>query len=296
MKIEALTPKSALPKRVWGYLLQRFPPLAYTILVGLFAGSAFGLAERLGGGATGLATEVSAALVVLLVFLHLRIMDEHKDFDVDCEAYPERLLSRRVVTLPLLRNLGLVAVALELLLVLSISQSAVLAWLACLVFTLLMRVEFGVGQWLNRHLVIYAVTHNPIVGLLAGFLWVCAEAPLGIELWLYIAIVSVGSLAFEIGRKIRLEHEEVSGVESYSSVLGKRAADRLLIGLRLLTGAGLFLLMTMLGSPQLGGVALGLQVVAGGWLWPGTRGAKGTEGVATATLLLDFLLIWVLVW
>lgn len=285
-----------LPARVWAYLLERFPPAAYTVLVGLFTTSAVMLVGRQTAVAPSFDVVLRAGAVVLLVFLHLRLMDEHKDYAADAAAYPDRCLSRGVVTLPLLFRLGVVAVVLEAVLAVSLSIEAAVAWVVCLIFTLLMRFEFGVGAWLNRRLLLYAITHNPVVALLAFFLWTVAGGAHDRLLALYIGIVSVGSLAFEIGRKIRLPEEEIVGVDSYSSVLGKGAADRLLAGLRLVTGLGLLALGVVLEEVLLGGMALGLQLVLAGFLLRGPRRAKVTEGVATIGLLLDFIWVGVMAW
>ena len=285
-----------LPARVWAYLLERFPPVAYTVLVALFTTSAVVLVGRQTAVAPSFDVVWRAGAVVLLVFLHLRLMDEHKDYAADAVAYPDRCLSRGVVTLPLLFRLGVVAVVLEAVLAVSLSIEAAVAWVVCLIFTLLMRFEFGVGAWLNRRLLLYAITHNPVVALLAFFLWTVAGGAHDRLLALYIGIVSVGSLAFEIGRKIRLPEEEIVGVDSYSSVLGKGAADRLLAGLRLVTGLGLLALGVVLEEVLLGGMALGLQLVLAGFLLRGPRRAKVTEGVATIGLLLDFIWVGVMAW
>ena len=277
-------------------MLERFPPAAYTVLVGLFTTSAVMLVGRQTAVAPSFDVVLRAGAVVLLVFLHLRLMDEHKDYAADAAAYPDRCLSRGVVTLPLLFRLGVVAVVLEAVLAVSLSIEAAVAWVVCLIFTLLMRFEFGVGAWLNRRLLLYAITHNPVVALLAFFLWTVAGGAHDRLLALYIGIVSVGSLAFEIGRKIRLPEEEIVGVDSYSSVLGKGAADRLLAGLRLVTGLGLLALGVVLEEVLLGGMALGLQLVLAGFLLRGPRRAKVTEGVATIGLLLDFIWVGVMAW
>ena len=71
-----LTAESFVLKRIWGYLEERFPPVVYTILVALFVGSA-ALASRALAGIHG-QVRWEAALVVLLVFFHLRVFDEHK--------------------------------------------------------------------------------------------------------------------------------------------------------------------------------------------------------------------------
>ena len=98
-------PDAPWPRRLGGWTRERFPPVVYTLLVVLFHAAAVLVARGLtaeGGWAP------QAAVVVWLVFLHLRVFDEHKDFEKDREAYPDRLLSRGVVTLTLLARVGAV--------------------------------------------------------------------------------------------------------------------------------------------------------------------------------------------
>ena len=281
---------------MWGYLLERFPPVAYTLLVVLFAGSAFALVGELAGASVPLSVEVRAAVVVLLVFFHLRIMDEHKDEEGDRAAYPERLLTRGVVTLPLLARCGVIAVLLQGVIAASISPTACAAWGVALLFTVLMKVEFGVGSWPSRHLVIYALTHNPIVALLAVFLWAATGAAWHWTFGVYVLTVSLGSLAFEIGRKIRSPEEEIAGVDSYSSVLGRSRADLLLIGTRWLTALCVMALAVQLENMTIVVLSLVLAVVVHGALLSVARTAKAVEGVATVALLGDFVLVWGLAW
>ena len=85
----ALQPDSPLYQRLGGYLLERFPPVAYTLLTVLFFGSSVWVAIALGGGELR-PNGWLGAVVVWLVFLHLRIFDEHKDAEVDRAAHPER--------------------------------------------------------------------------------------------------------------------------------------------------------------------------------------------------------------
>ena len=291
-----ITSSDSVLFRLWGYLLERFPPVAYTVLVALFSGSAFALIETVTAVNVSLLDSFIASLVVLLVFFHLRIMDEHKDEAGDRAAYPDRLLTRGVVTLPLLAKAGVLAVLIEAVLSVILSQAAFVAWSCALIFTLLMKVEFGIGRWLNAHMVMYALTHNPIVALLAIFLWSVSGAPWVWEYGLYALVVSLGSLAFEVGRKIRLPEEEIDGVESYSSVLGRERADHFLIAIRWLTGLLLAGLAIRLGNVPVASISILLSVLTHVLLVRHTLRAKGVEGVGTVMLLLDFLLIWSLGW
>jgi len=81
-------PDAPWSRRLLGWLLERFPPVVYTVLVVLFHGSAVLVAHAFGGGDRLAPT---AAVVVWLFFLHLRIFDEHKDYAKDVAAYPDRL-------------------------------------------------------------------------------------------------------------------------------------------------------------------------------------------------------------
>jgi 4-hydroxybenzoate polyprenyltransferase len=213
--------------RLRAYLAERFPLASYTVLVALFAGAGSLAAVRLGGGMS----RPEVALVVLLAFFHLRVFDEHKDHLRDAVTHPERLLSRGVVTLADLRRWGAVAIVVEAAVSAWIGLPALLAWIAMFAFTVAMRFEFGMGERLNRSLLLYAVTHNPVVALLALLIHASTDAAWDARYLFFVAAASLGSLAFEIARKTRLPDEEVPGVDSYSSVYGRRVAGALVSGL-----------------------------------------------------------------
>ncbi|MFT4975759.1 MAG: hypothetical protein ACI8S6_001652 [Myxococcota bacterium] len=275
-----LTDRSPLPARLLGYLDERFPPGPYTVLVALFFGSAVLVARDLAGASTLPAPEAwLGAAVVWLVFFHLRIFDEHKDHADDAVAHPERLLSRGVVTLTLLARLAGAAILVQLVLSAIIGPAALIAWAATLAFTVLMRFEFGVGGWLGRHLIVYAVTHNPVVGLLAVYGWACAGVPFHTSMIAYITAASLGSLAFELGRKINLPEEEIDGVDSYSSVLGRGRAGALLAVTLLASAAAASasVLLVAEGWGRLVGMALVLIGLVAGLA--GARSGKRAKSV-----------------
>ncbi len=218
--------------RLTAYLGERFPPGPYTVLVALFHGAASLAAVRLGGGDV----RWWAGIVVWLAFFHLRVFDEHKDYDKDLIAHPERLLSRGVVTLRMLKWWGGLAIVGESAIALAIGGHAFAWWAAMFAFTVAMRFEFGVGRWLNEHIVTYALTHNPAVGLLAMFSWASTGAKWHRDFGIFVLAVSLGSVALEIGRKTRLPAEELPTVPSYSSVHGRRLAGSMVFAA--VAGAG----------------------------------------------------------
>ena len=296
-----LQAESPLFQRLAAYLVERFPPVAYTLLTVLFFGSAMWVAQAFGGGAI---REGGwwGAVIVWLVFLHLRIFDEHKDAEQDRTAHPERLLSRGVVTLPLLRIVALLAIVIQLGLSVYLGIEVLVVWGATWVFTLLMAVEFGVGKWLKRHMVLYAITHNPVVAGLGLLGWACTTARWTMDFGWYLGAVSLGSLAFEFGRKIHQPAEEVEGVDSYSSVLGRRGASWLLRIALLAAGAlGLVCCWDMgqivLGNgPQIGGGIVIAGTVAGLAYAGADEPSKKVEMGATVALLSLMTGLWVAAW
>ncbi len=298
-EVSLLTANARLHRRLYGYLAERFPPVVYTVLVALFFGSAQLLAHAHDAQGTLRPGAWVGALVVWLAFLHLRLMDEHKDFAQDRAAYPDRLLSRGVVTLPLLGRVLVVVVLLELVLASLLGPVALGWWAGMFLFTLAMRFEFGVGGWLSRHILAYAITHNPVVGLLAVFAHAATGLAWSDRFLAYVVLVSVSSLAFEVGRKIRQPEEEIVGVESYSSALGRAGAFGLLAALvAVSTAAGIWTIWPLIGGPQ-GVCAVGVLIFgaacAVALARPG-QPAKRVELGSSVFLLLCFVAVGVAAW
>jgi len=298
-EVVLLTENDPLYRRLGGYLAERFPPVVYTVLVALFFGSALLFSRALDPAGQVAAKAGLGAVVVWLAFLHLRLMDEHKDFEQDSAAYPDRLLSRGVVTLSLLGRLLVLVVSAELVIAWTLGPRALWCWLAMFLFTVAMRYEFGVGRWLSGHIFVYALTHNPVVALLVVFVHASTGLAWDDRYLFYVGMVSVGSLAFEIGRKIREPDEEIPGVESYSTAFGRVGSAWLLRGVLLLSVV-LGLLTVWSISPEiLGGVATAILVVglivAVVGVRPGHRSSR-VELVSSVFLLLSFVAVGVGAW
>ena len=286
---------------LWSYLLERFPPGPYTLLVGLFYGSAVLVCSGLVGAEASF--QWQAPVVMLLLFFHLRVFDEQKDFDVDQYAHPERLLSQGIITLSFLTRAGIVAIGVQGVLAASLGRNAFLAWLACFLFTLLMRAEFGVGEWLNQRPLLYALTHNPITPLLAVFAWAGTGLPWTAEFGWYLGAVAMGALAFELGRKIRLPEEEKEGVSTYSKAFGRRTAGHWLILASLLSIGLAVPVLESLGDPLRLSTEESLAyaflltpgVLVLGAIYRGAS-AKGVELASTVLLLGCFIAFGIIAW
>ncbi len=282
------------PKRLYWWLDQRFPPVVYTLLVGLFFASAQLVAVQLGG--TG-SLDPLAAVVAWCFFLHLRIFDEHKDYDADIVAYPDRVLSKGLVTLGHLRWLAAAAIVVQLCGALWMGQSAVLWWAFAFAFSVAMFFEFGFSAWLSEHMVVYAVTHNPVTVFVAMFVWAATGAPWHWGFVWYLALATFGMLSFEFARKTRLPAEEHKGVPSYSSVLGQGPARQMLAVTYLAVGVSLTGLAWAMGASVPLSLGVGIGCAAPGLLsCMGMQKAKIVEGAASVVLLSTFIVSGGLAW
>jgi hypothetical protein len=246
-----VTPQDPLPRRLLAYTNERFPlvPMGIFSLVTVVCASA-AAALALGRAPVRLDLVVLAtAAVHLLTLLLLRVLDEFKDHEKDLKAYPERCLSRGVVTLPLLRRVGWTV---GLLCVGLAALPGLVPWSAYLVvlgFGLLMAKEFFVGAWLEKDVFVYAALHQPINPLITLWLFVAFAARGATDLagvpaippafWWFVAAQFALGFGFEVARKVWTPAEERPDVvQSYSAhAVGPRGAASIALGL-LLGGLG----------------------------------------------------------
>ena len=224
------------------------PPAAYSLLIVSYYSSNQFLAQALtwpGEPMRYSLASLAGGLTVLAIFFHLRLFDEHKDYEEDSCHYPDRVLQRGLITLGDLKVLAALAIGLELglatLWACRHTPAALIAVLATLGFSLLMLKEFFVGAWLRRHFLTYAVSHMLIMPLLAMVpysyttgrpFW---EAPPWY--WFYAFVGFFVTFNWEVSRKIRAPDEEIEGVDSYTKVFGTYGAAYLVLAIRVVDTA-----------------------------------------------------------
>ncbi len=226
----AATRRPGLAARLWAYQRERFPVAGFVpiIIAFTFSSAAYSRLARGSDGFIPWSRFAVGALTALVFFFMLRVLDEHKDQDVDRRYRPELPVPRGLVSLGELRVIGggalAVAVALNLLTLpaLIVPIAIVAAWAA------LMTREFFVRDWLRAHPTAYLLTHMAIMPLIdaytTGLDWLGAglSAPSG--LGLFLGVTFVNGMLIEIGRKLRPPDGEREGVDTYTRAWGPRAA------------------------------------------------------------------------
>ncbi len=218
-------------KNFWAYLQERFPLQANGMLIVSYFTANYLLAR--GALWVGEPLQMSwrflaGCVVLLFMFFHMRIIDEHKDYEQDCIVHPNRVLSRGLVTLTLLRRIGLVVVAAELVLSYALGLPAFTLCLILLAISWLIYKEFYMGELLSRHLVWNALLHMLVMPLYSLFVFTVATgrfpnaAPEAVLLYAWVSY-GVG-LGYELARKTRAPEDERPGLITYSNVMGPHPA------------------------------------------------------------------------
>ncbi|WP_223649129.1 hypothetical protein [Hymenobacter psoromatis] len=285
------------------YLRERFPPVNMALFGVVFltvravaaAAGGVGSPPRPGGGLLA----ALGAVATVSFFFRLRVFDEEKDFAQDMLTHPGRVLQTGRVTLPQLRRLAWAGAALELGWSLVSGRAALLAWLAALLYSLLMRAEFGVGRWLRGHLVLYALSHMLIMPLIITWLYCAGSAApvFGRAFGALLLLSLLGGFSFELARKLHAPAAERAGVDSYSRALGYGRALALTVCLLLASGAAQALLLRLLYARPATYAALVLLLAAGLALYataarhPREPRLRQAEKVVSLVMLTSYLAV-----
>ena len=236
-----LVAESPSGQRWLAYSQERFPLLQYGILIFSFYSSNQFLAHTLTSPGEPMTYNLSSllgAITLLCLFFHLRVFDDHKDFEDDCRHFPDRVLQRGIVTLRGLKVLGGVAIAIELLLSAAWSLAALVSVVLALGFSLLMAKDFFARKWLKRHFLVSASTHMLIMPLFAVVIFSFATRRYFWEVpgwfWIYSAVGFFVAFNWEVSRKIRVPEDEIEGLDSYSKVFGAYGAAYVVLLIRVI--------------------------------------------------------------
>lgn len=220
---------NAFMKRWSIFIRERFSPVNYTLLIlsFLFGNGMLALRSAL-NLIPSLSQIILTVIVAFLIFFHLRLFDERKDYETDIKLHPERPLARGVVKIQEVKFLAWVVILFELSLSWLIGWQAFLGIILVVGFSLLMLKEFFVGSWLRPQMELYAITHTFVSVFMSLFVFSAFtshyiwQIPLpglvfAFDAWLIFTI-------FEFARKTYAVEEEHTGVDSYSKRLGKFGA------------------------------------------------------------------------
>lgn len=233
--------------RLYTYTQERFPLVSYTLLIASYF---FALAlsvltyfkNPLAPGHLLIPWKptFAAFIFIYLIFFHLRVFDELKDYADDFLARPDRPLPRGLLSKREMFYIALFTISIEMIIAFIFNFSLVA--LITILYSLLMLREFGIKNYLKRHIMIYAYSHELLFWFFTTTIIYALNLlnmPNLMELvsvstdrfTISYTLYSISSfLIFEICRKLRLPSDENRHIETYSQVFGLRKASWIALG------------------------------------------------------------------
>ena len=227
--------------RLKAYIDERFPLFSHINMVIIYFLANQFLAQTLGAPGKPLRIgwfTLLGTVFLFCIFFHLRVFDEHKDYTDDCKHYPDRILTRGLITLTHLKILGAIAILVEIICAWVSGSAAIIAVGVTIFFSWVMLHEFFVKEWLKKRFILYAISHMLIMPLMTATIFsFTMQRPFWEAPWLFWAYAAADFFAFsnwEISRKIKLPEDEIDGVSSYSKSFGMFNAGYAVLVLRIL--------------------------------------------------------------
>ena len=244
--------RPSLPLRLWQYMQERFPPLAYSLMTALFvlAGITLSSVMRLGHVVLQPLQFIVGFQVIFGLFFQLRVADEWKDREEDALYQSERPVPRGLIGLGELTIVASLVALTQATLVMVFEPTLLILLGIVWGYFYLMSAEFFCPTFLRARPILYVLTHMFILVLSDVFItaldwWHAAaradaigSAQISTEqishlappaLLLFLAAGFANGLVIELGRKICNAQEERYGVESYSKLFGLTRALYLLL-------------------------------------------------------------------
>lgn len=205
-------------RRFYLYQKERFPvlPLILGIVPATFSSSAVFSQNP------DIVALTSAVAVSFLYLLHVRVIDELRDFEHDVLYHPSRPLQKGVITRRELRYVDLAAMVILLLIAFSAGIIATAVALAMLCYSYLAGKEFFVGEALRKRFFLYNGLNLVQMLLMQIFVYAifAPNLPLSMLLLAHFLFTAVGTLVFEFVRKLKVPGEDGAGKDTYTYYLG----------------------------------------------------------------------------
>lgn len=206
----------------WRYQSERVPLLLLTVL---FLPVVLSTGAVVIGAAP--ARFVAPALLASVAFmLHLRIIDDYRDFAHDRLHHRERPLPSGAITIRDLAAVDLIAVAIFVMCGLFHGAEAAAIAFLMIAFSYFASRDFLLGQRIRRHFFAYNLINMLQMGFLQILIYHFASSHVRPTraIVLHFLFTFAGSLIVELLRKIKVPGQDGTGRDTYTSRLGFRTA------------------------------------------------------------------------
>ena len=163
-----------------------------------------------------------ALLAAIAYILHIRIIDEHRDFYHDTAHHKDRPIQRGVISLKELKKIDFVMIFLILASALLLSVYHVGVAMGLLLYTYFAEREFFLGEFIRRHFFWYNAINIIQMLLLQIFVYSFFTKIILINglIVTHFLFTGVGAVMLEFLRKIKTPDRESTGEDTYTWYLG----------------------------------------------------------------------------
>ena len=215
------------------------------------------------------------SIVYTSFLLHLRILDEFKDFEYDSRYHPDRPIQRGAIPLKTIKYIGIANFFVLMIISIMASKPALLALIVCVIlYSLLMFKEFFIKDFYKKSPSLYLISHQIVFIPLYLFLYSSIESsfwlPESIEQYSLLIYTFIPMILVEIGRKMkyRLDKHGNKTDDTYLVVWGEKTTIGVFSALVILSGLLSFLIQYFPSIASTLIVLLGLCLAAGGMIAP----------------------------
>ena len=205
-------------KNFYLYQKERFP----IVVLGL----SFLPAILSSGAAVSQEAEFKFVLIALIVsiayLLHVRVVDEFRDYEHDLLHHKERPVSTGVISLKELKVIDWLAVIAVLLASLYSSANALLITVVMLLYSYFARKEFFLGLQFRKHFYLYNAVNLIQMLLLQVLVYTLANPSFSFTalVTVHFLFTTTGTIIFEFLRKVKSPGDDGTGKDTYTWFLG----------------------------------------------------------------------------
>jgi 4-hydroxybenzoate polyprenyltransferase len=165
---------------------------------------------------------VFALVASLAYLLHVRVVDEHRDFEHDNLHHTARPIQVGTISKEELRQVDTAAVVLLIVIAAVMGPLALILVALMLVYSYFAEKEFFIGEHIRRHFFIYNGVNLVQMLFLQFFVYAIFANPFPFTtlVWAHFLFTTVGTVIFEFVRKLKRPGDDGSGKDTYTWHMG----------------------------------------------------------------------------
>lgn len=163
-----------------------------------------------------------ALLAAFIYILHIRIVDEIRDYQHDLEYHKLRPIPRGIISLQELKTIDLFTILIFTLVAIQYGFLTFFIGLSAILYTFFASQEFFMYEKIRSHFLLYNAVNIIQIVILQLFVYALFSPTFydSLIVWIHLLFIFINSIILEILRKIKIKSEESLGHDTYSWHLG----------------------------------------------------------------------------